>query len=127
MNLTVASLSGNRTWSAAAGPCEATHAADPPAPSDPFFIASIAKRFVVTLLLQAYERGEVPLDESITELLPTDLVVLVPRADALMAGTVDQVKGQAVPFRIMLRCLRAWSSDRTPTNARKRQSRRSAN
>lgn len=31
-----------------------------------------------------------------------------PELDLHMAGTVDQTKGQAVPFRVMARCLDAW-------------------
>lgn len=74
----VASPDGGRRWSATAGP--EAHGA-PPAPGDvapttpppssrPFFIASVTKRFVVTLLLQAHERGEVVLDEPVTAYLP---------------------------------------------------------
>ncbi|MGW0215917.1 hypothetical protein ACWDXH_16140 [Micromonospora chokoriensis] len=33
-----------------------------------------------------------------------------PELDLHLAGTVDQTRGQAVPFRVMARCLRAWRS-----------------
>lgn len=42
-------------------------------PDTPFFIASITKRFVVTLVLQAHERSELDLDAPITAYLPTSV------------------------------------------------------
>ncbi|ASO22063.1 D-alanyl-D-alanine-carboxypeptidase/endopeptidase AmpH precursor [Actinoalloteichus hoggarensis] len=75
----IADDDGTHRWSAAAGSASAGSAdpgdslgADlPPArPDAPFFIASITKRFVVTLVIQAHERGELDLDAPITDYLP---------------------------------------------------------
>lgn len=55
--------SGELRWSAAS----ARVAVDP---ATPFFIASVTKRFIVTLVLQAHERGELDLDERIGRYLP---------------------------------------------------------
>lgn len=55
-----------RRWVGAAGPDAA--------PDSPFFIASITKRFIIALTLQAHERGELDLDSPITEVLPAPLV-----------------------------------------------------
>ncbi|GAB3064267.1 serine hydrolase domain-containing protein [Sediminivirga luteola] len=66
----VASADGSLRWSAAAG---AADEAGPPDPGRPFFIASVTKRFIVTLLLQAHERGEVDLAAPITGVLPPDV------------------------------------------------------
>ena len=46
---------------------------EPMRPDTPFFIASITKRFIATLALQAHERGELALDDPITTLLPPEL------------------------------------------------------
>lgn len=56
---------GTPLWSAAAGPAEA---------GSPFFVASITKRFIVTLVLQAHERGELDLSAPITRYLPAETV-----------------------------------------------------
>jgi D-alanyl-D-alanine carboxypeptidase len=42
-------------------------------PDTPFFIASVTKRFIATLVLQAHERGEARLDDPITAHLPAGL------------------------------------------------------
>ncbi len=42
-------------------------------PETPFFIASITKRFIITLVLQAHERGELDLDAPITTYLPASV------------------------------------------------------
>jgi CubicO group peptidase (beta-lactamase class C family) len=65
-NLAVMSGDGKRRWSAAAGLDR------PPRPETPFFIASITKRFIITLVLQAQERGELGLDVPITAYLPAE-------------------------------------------------------
>lgn len=70
VNLAVADDEG-RSWSGAAGP---TDEEPQIRPSTPFFIASITKRFIITLLLQAYERDEVDLDAPITAYLPGSVV-----------------------------------------------------
>ncbi|MBW9209075.1 beta-lactamase family protein [Mumia sp. zg.B21] len=57
-------------WSAAVGPAGLSD--PPPRPETPFFVASITKRFIVTLVLQAYERGELDIDAPITAYLPTE-------------------------------------------------------
>ena len=62
---------GDRRWSGAAG------AADPDGtplrPDTPFFVASITKRFIITLVLQAHERDELHLDDPITDHLPAEV------------------------------------------------------
>src|SRR5690606_8604032 len=56
----VATGDGKRRWSAAGGLT----------PGTPFFLASVTKRFIVTLVLQARERGELELDAPIGRYLP---------------------------------------------------------
>jgi D-alanyl-D-alanine carboxypeptidase len=69
--LGVASGDGTRRWSGAAG---AANADGPPVgPGTPFFIASITKRFIATLVLQASERGELGLDDRLVDHLPTEV------------------------------------------------------
>jgi CubicO group peptidase (beta-lactamase class C family) len=46
---------------------------EPMRPNTPFFIASVTKRFIATLVLQAHERGELDLDDPITILVPDEL------------------------------------------------------
>jgi D-alanyl-D-alanine carboxypeptidase len=67
-NLAVVGGDGERRWSAAAGP--AGPDGTPLTPATPFFIASITKRFIVTLVLQAHERGELHLDDAVVDHLP---------------------------------------------------------
>lgn len=67
----VASGDGSQRWSAAAGP--AGPDSFPLRPDTPFFIASITKRFIATLILQASERGELDLDDPIVRHLPAEL------------------------------------------------------
>ena len=71
VKLAVASTDGRRVWAGSAGPSGQEEENSHWHPDTPFFIASITKRFVVALLLQAYERGEVGLDSRITDLLPS--------------------------------------------------------
>jgi D-alanyl-D-alanine carboxypeptidase len=54
---------GSRRWSAAVGPAGV---------ESPFFVASITKRFIVALVLQANERGELDLSAPISRYLPAD-------------------------------------------------------
>ena len=68
VNLAVASTDGRHRWAGAAGP-ESTGGPQV-RPEVPFFIASITKRFIVTLVLQAHERGELDLDAPIAAYLP---------------------------------------------------------
>ncbi|MFK4729997.1 serine hydrolase domain-containing protein [Agromyces mediolanus] len=69
VSLAIADADG-RSWSGAAGPGTP---AGPGASADaPFFIASITKRFIVALVLQAHERGELDLDAAITAYLPAE-------------------------------------------------------
>lgn len=70
VNLTVVSGDG-RHWSGAAGAADAE--GTPLRPDTPFFIASVTKRLIIALLLQAHERGELHLDDPITELLPASV------------------------------------------------------
>ncbi len=67
-NLAIVSGDGQRRWSAAAG--DAGPHGPALTPDTPFFIASITKRFIITLVLQAHERGELHLDDPIVEHLP---------------------------------------------------------
>jgi D-alanyl-D-alanine carboxypeptidase len=60
-----------RHWSGAAGAADA--AGTPLRPETPFFIASVTKRFIITLVLQAHERGELHLDDPITTYLPASV------------------------------------------------------
>lgn len=71
VNLAVAKGDGSVRWRAAAGPPD--HDGDAIAPDTPFFVASITKRFIVTLVLQAHERGELDLDAPITTYLPVEV------------------------------------------------------
>jgi D-alanyl-D-alanine carboxypeptidase len=67
----VTSGDGTRHWSGAAGP---TGTDGTPLPPDtPFFIASVTKRFIVALVLQAHERGELHLDDRIVDHLPAEI------------------------------------------------------
>ncbi|MGN9786462.1 serine hydrolase domain-containing protein [Nonomuraea sp. ZG12] len=67
-NLAVTSGDGKQRWSAAAGPAD-----HPLRPDTPFFIASVTKRFIITLVLQAYERGELDLAAPISSYLPAEV------------------------------------------------------
>jgi D-alanyl-D-alanine carboxypeptidase len=71
VNMAVASGDGRLRWAAAAGPADPDHA--PIRPATPFFIASVTKRFIITLVLQAHERDELDLDTSICAYLPEDV------------------------------------------------------
>ncbi len=71
VNMAVASGDGERRWSGAAGPAD--HDSSAIRPDMPFFVASITKRFIITLVLQADERGELDLDTSITAYLPAEV------------------------------------------------------
>ncbi|WP_026120000.1 serine hydrolase domain-containing protein [Nocardiopsis potens] len=64
-DIALAGGDGERRWSAAAGPADR-----PPAPGAPFFTASITKRFIAALVLQAHERGELDLAAPVTAFLP---------------------------------------------------------
>jgi len=68
VSLAVVGGEGQHHWSGAAGPEGAGEAQV--LPEAPFFIASITKRFIITLALQSYERGELDLDAPITAYLP---------------------------------------------------------
>lgn len=57
-------------WIAAAGDARP---GEPMRPDTPFFIASVTKRFIAALVLQAHERGELALVDPITALLPPEL------------------------------------------------------
>ena len=67
-NLAIVSGDGQRRWAAAAG--DAGPGDTPLTPATPFFVASITKRFIITLVLQAHERGELHLDDAIVDHLP---------------------------------------------------------
>ncbi|WP_049576551.1 serine hydrolase domain-containing protein [Nonomuraea sp. SBT364] len=69
-NLAVISGDGKQRWSAAAGGGD-DHPLDP---GTPFFVASVTKRFIVTLVLQAHERGELDLAAPISRFLPEETI-----------------------------------------------------
>jgi D-alanyl-D-alanine carboxypeptidase len=69
-NIAIASSDGGR-WSGAAG--EAGPDGTPLRPDTPFFVASVTKRFIITLVLQAHERGELGLDDPATAHLPAEV------------------------------------------------------
>lgn len=71
VSLAISSGDGKRHWAGASGPV----GVDEPVvrPETPFFIASITKRFIITLVLQAHERGELDLDSPITAYLPASV------------------------------------------------------
>ncbi|ACZ83875.1 serine hydrolase domain-containing protein [Streptosporangium roseum] len=71
-NLAVTSGDGRQRWSAAAGPAGADD--HPLRPDTPFFIASVTKRFIITLVLQARERGELDLAAPINSYLPPETI-----------------------------------------------------
>ncbi|MBB6347006.1 serine hydrolase domain-containing protein [Nonomuraea muscovyensis] len=71
-NLAVTSGDGKLRWSAASGPAGADD--HPLRPDTPFFIASITKRFIITLVLQAHERGELELAAPINSYLPAEVI-----------------------------------------------------
>jgi D-alanyl-D-alanine carboxypeptidase len=69
-NVAIAGSDG-RCWAGAAGDADPDGTAL--TPGTPFFIASVTKRFIITLVLQAHERGELDLDDPITAHLPTEV------------------------------------------------------
>jgi D-alanyl-D-alanine carboxypeptidase len=62
---------GSACWIAATGNA---WPGEPMRPDTPFFIASVTKRFIATLVLQAHERGELNLDDPITAHLAAELI-----------------------------------------------------
>lgn len=70
-NLAIAAVDGRR-WSGAAG--AAGPDGTPLRPETPFFIASVTKRFIITLVLQGHERRELDLDAPVVTYLPAGLV-----------------------------------------------------
>lgn len=70
VNLAVVDGDGHH-WSGAAGPADGP--GTPLRPDTPFFIASVTKRFIITLVLQAHERGELDLDAPLTAYLPASV------------------------------------------------------
>ncbi|EOM77615.1 class A beta-lactamase-related serine hydrolase [Rhodococcus rhodnii] len=86
--LAVASADDRRHWSGGAGPAGTE---PPPSPETPFFIASVTKRFIVTLLLQAHERGELHLDAPAVTYLPSSVT-----AGLHVRGGVDRTSSITV-------------------------------
>ncbi|MEE6258089.1 serine hydrolase domain-containing protein [Plantactinospora sonchi] len=72
VNLAVTSGTGQQRWSAASGRAGADD--HPVRPDTPFFIASVTKRFIITLVLQAHERGELELAAPISSYLPAETI-----------------------------------------------------
>jgi D-alanyl-D-alanine carboxypeptidase len=64
----IATGDGSRRWSGATGAADGD--GTPFLPETPFFVASVTKRFIATLILQAHERREVDLDDPIVTHLP---------------------------------------------------------
>ncbi|NYI04647.1 serine hydrolase domain-containing protein [Allostreptomyces psammosilenae] len=73
-NVALTSGDGQRRWAAAASRADAGADDRPLRPDTPFFIASVTKRFIITLVLQARERGELELDAPIDSYLPAETV-----------------------------------------------------
>lgn len=89
VSLALASGDGKYHWSGAAGPADAGESQVQP--ETPFFIASITKRFIITLLLQAHERDEIDLDAQITTYLPSSVT-----AGLHVRGGVDRTSAITV-------------------------------
>lgn len=68
--LAISNGDGSLRWSGAAGP--AGPDGSPLRPETPYFIASVTKRFIATLVLQAHERGELRLADPIVAHLPAE-------------------------------------------------------
>ncbi|MGI5171572.1 serine hydrolase domain-containing protein [Spirillospora sp. CA-253888] len=91
-NVALASGDGDLRWAAASGP----DAVPRPTPDTPFFVASITKRFIITLVLQAHERGELSLDAPITGCLPAETTAglhVLKGVDRTSAITVRHLAG----------------------------------
>jgi len=71
-NIALAGGDGKQRWSAASGPAVA--GGQSLRPGTPFFIASVTKRFIITLVLQAHERGELDLAAPIGTYLPAETI-----------------------------------------------------
>ncbi|GGP02975.1 beta-lactamase family protein [Nonomuraea glycinis] len=86
-HVNLALAGGEQHWSGAVGL---------PGPDTPFFIASITKRFIIALVLQAHERGELALDAPITTYLPaetTDRLHVLGGVDRTAEITVRHLAG----------------------------------
>lgn len=70
-NVAIVSGDGTKRWAGSAGAADAE--GRPLLPDTPFFVASITKRFIITLVLQCHERGELHLDDPITAHLPAEV------------------------------------------------------
>ncbi|WP_414942767.1 serine hydrolase domain-containing protein [Amycolatopsis sp. cmx-11-51] len=71
LNTAIATGDGKLRWSATCAPVSADH---PLQSRSPFFIASITKRFIITLVIQAHERDELELSAPIASYLPAETV-----------------------------------------------------
>lgn len=69
------------TWVGAAGPARPD--GTPMGPETPFFIASVTKLYIATVILQLCERGEVALDAPMASYLPAELVSGLHRMDGV--------------------------------------------
>ncbi|RKS08782.1 CubicO group peptidase (beta-lactamase class C family) [Nocardiopsis sp. Huas11] len=133
-NVALVGGDGEHHWSGAVGTGE-----HPPRPDTPFFVASITKRFIVTLVLQAHERGELDLDAPIGDHLPpstlTGLHVLggTDRTAAItvrhLAGHtsglpdhLDKRRGEPAPLRLLAAGQDlSWTFEDTLRTTRERQ------
>lgn len=71
VSLAMTSADGRYHWAGGSGPAGA---GEPEVrPEAPFFIASVTKRFIITLVLQAHERDELDLATPITGYLPSSI------------------------------------------------------
>lgn len=75
--LGVRSGDGSFSWIGAAG--RARPGGDAMRPDTPYFIASVTKLFIATIVLQLHELGAVDLDDALTAHLPADLVAGIHR------------------------------------------------
>ncbi|WP_053617360.1 serine hydrolase [Nocardiopsis sp. NRRL B-16309] len=135
-NVALAGGDGTRRWS---GAVTAGTGDEPLRPDTPFFVASITKRFIVTLVLQAHERGELDLAAPVGRYLsPETLAGLhvlggVDRTPAItvrhlashtsgLPDHLDRRRGEPGPIRLLAagRDL-AWTFEDTLRTTRERQ------
>ncbi|MFE3456101.1 serine hydrolase domain-containing protein [Nocardiopsis aegyptia] len=133
-NVALISGDGERRWSGAVGAEK-----DPPRPDTPFFVASITKRFIVTLVLQAHERGELDLAAPIADYLPVRTLaglhvlggvdrtpqITVRHLTSHTSGLPDHLerrRGEPAPLRLMAAGHDlAWTFDDVLRTTRERQ------
>ncbi|WP_299489544.1 serine hydrolase domain-containing protein, partial [Acaryochloris sp. IP29b_bin.137] len=85
----IAILTPEGEWFGASGVSETANST-PLQPDDRFEAGSITKTYVATTILQLVEEGQLSLDDTLTDWLPTPLADLVPNADQI---TIRQILG----------------------------------